>query len=237
MKCLLCGSENNDGMKFCTQCGAMLTQPEEVKQEKEETVETVEVAESAESVVEVPTEAVAAAVETPVMETPVADVVVPEATVVEEVMTPETPVVEEVTAPEVPVVEAVAAPVPPMPPVTPMSQVPPMMPPMPKPVTITDKELMPVRENAWTGILKGVALFFYILELVAVVIITVLRVMGTDVIPIPRMPMVALIIFAVGAVLVLTLVFVITMCLLNVASDITKSRKHMRNIEYILRKK
>lgn len=221
MKCLLCGSENNDGMKFCTQCGAMLTQPEEVKQEKEETVETVEVAESAESVVEVPTEAVAAAVETPVMETPVA----------------ETPVVEEVTAPEVPVVEAVAAPVPPMPTITPMSQVPPMMPPMPKPVTITDKELMPVRENAWTGILKGVALFFYILELVAVVIITVLRVMGTDVIPIPRMPMVALIIFAVGAVLVLTLVFVITMCLLNVASDITKSRKHMRNIEYILRKK
>lgn len=185
MKCLLCGSENNDGMKFCTQCGAMLTQPEEVKQEKEETVETVEVAESAESVVEVPTEAVAAAVETPVMET----------------------------------------------------LVPPMMPSLPKPVTITDKELMPVRENAWTGILKGVALFFYILELVAVVIITVLRVMGTDVIPIPRMPMVALIIFAVGAVLVLTLVFVITMCLLNVASDITKSRKHMRNIEYILRKK
>lgn len=184
MKCLLCGSENNDGMKFCTQCGAMLTQPEEVKQEKEETVETVEVAESAETVVEVPTEAVAAAVETPVMETPV-----------------------------------------------------PPMPSMPKPVTITDKELMPVRENAWTGILKGVALFFYILELVAVVIITVLRVMGTDVIPIPRMPMVALIIFAVGAVLVLTLVFVITMCLLNVASDITKSRKHMRNIEYILRKK
>lgn len=226
MKCLLCGSEHNDGMKFCTQCGAMLTQPEEVKQEKEETVETVEVVESAETVVEVPTEAVAAAVETPVMETPVADVVVPEA-----------PVVEEVTAPEVPVVEAVAAPVPPMPPVPPMSQVPPMMPPMPKPVTITDKELMPVRENAWTGILKGVALFFYILELVAVVIITVLRVMGTDVIPIPRMPMVALIIFAVGAVLVLTLVFVITMCLLNVASDITKSRKHMRNIEYILRKK
>ena len=191
MKCLLCGSEHNDGMKFCTQCGAMLTQPEEVKQEKEETVETVEVAESAETVVEVPTEAVAAAVETPVMETPV----------------------------------------------PPMPQVPPMMPPMPKPVTITDKELMPVRENAWTGILKGVALFFYILELVAVVIITVLRVMGTDVIPIPRMPMVALIIFAVGAVLVLTLVFVITMCLLNVASDITKSRKHMRNIEYILRKK
>jgi len=226
MKCLLCGSENNDGTKFCTQCGAMLTQPEEVKQEKEETVETVEVAESAETVVEVPTEAVAAAVETPVMETPVADVVVPEA-----------PVVEEVTAPEVPVVEAVAAPVPPMPPVPPMSQVPPMMPPMPKPVTITNKELMPVRENAWTGILKGVALFFYILELVAVVIITVLRVMGTDVIPIPRMPMVVLIIFAVGAVLVLTLVFVITMCLLNVASDITKSRKHMRNIEYILRKK
>lgn len=228
MKCLLCGSENNDGMKFCTQCGAMLTQPEEVKQEKEETVETVEVAESAETVVEVPTEAVAAAVETPVMETPVAEVVVP---VTEEaVAIPEAPVVKEVTAPEAPVVEAVAAPIPPMPPVPPM-------PPMPKTVTITDKELKPVRENAWTAILKGVTLFFYILELVAVVIITVLRVMGTDVIPIPRMPMVTLIIFAVGAVLVLTLMFVITMCLLNVASDITKSRKHMRNIEYILRKK
>lgn len=100
-------------------------------------------------------------------------------------------------------------------------------------IRINEKDLVKITGNCWTNLFKTLNWVFFILEVVGAITLCVLHFMEyIDFVPGNNT---ILIIYTAGVVLAAFLLFGVNMLILSIASDITKTRKHLDNIEYILK--
>ncbi len=246
MICPVCGRESDNNQRFCMGCGTPLFQAAPAPM-----MPVAEPVAPAPMVEEVP---VAPMMEEPVAPAPVIEEA-PAAPVMEESVAP-APVIEE--APVAPAMAEPVAPAPipaPIPLVNPVPEVEKFAPvetpkteavsaaPVCRPISDFDpKQLVRVKGSAWTGIATFFAIFFYCVASLAVIAGFVIGCFIKSL----EIPFVSELMSAnlgisiailVGALLVLFIVFALEMMVLTAIRDVNKSRKHLKNIEYILKNK
>ena len=243
MICPVCGKEISDGMRFCMACGAKLYTEEPVPMTEEVPVAQASVNEEVAAVDAAHKEPLTqepvigepvigeAAVNEPATEAPAVEETVSEAPV------PET-VVEEGTVKEGNFAGTEASPMTEEPP----KAQPVVAAPVEKPVATAvlsrfdEDDLIRVSGGFWTGLLTFLTIFLYAVGSLGAIAVYVVQYFIEPIIPLPDVlagptyGALALVVVLVA----LFLVFAVLMMLLGAIRDINKSRKHLKNIEYMM---